>query len=96
MLFATRAFNIVPIAPNAVQYIQSIFLTTDGSNVPGSERITLDGTNGNGYFAGKVGIGTATPASKLHLLDSNSTTLTLQCLDGDCNNRINFIEDGTT
>ncbi|MEI7918770.1 MAG: hypothetical protein WCH65_00725 [bacterium] len=45
MLFAVRAFDITPSIPNAVQYIQQIFLTSDGGN--GTPSITLNGINGS-------------------------------------------------
>ena len=47
VLFIAKSFDIAPIVPNAVQYIQQIFLTTDGSN-QSSTGIVLDGTNGGG------------------------------------------------
>lgn len=53
ILFVTNAFNVTPSTTNAVQYIQSIFLTTDGSNAATTE-ISLDGTNGNWDFAGTI------------------------------------------
>ena len=45
VLFITNGFDITPIAKNAVEYIQSIFLTTDGSNTTPTT-ISLDGANG--------------------------------------------------
>jgi len=43
VLFVTTAFNIVPIAPNAIQYIKTIFLTNDGGNTSATG-IILDGS----------------------------------------------------
>ena len=48
-----RAFDITPTSTNALMYIRSIFLTTDGSNTSPT-RITLDGLGGNAYFAGTI------------------------------------------
>jgi len=39
----TRAFDIVPIAANTIQYIQKVFLTTSGDN-QSAVGIALDGT----------------------------------------------------
>ena len=58
VLFITKAFDIEPITTNTLQYIQKVFLTIDGGNTPGSERISLDGTNGNGTFNGTVSAST--------------------------------------
>ena len=43
VLFVARAFDVGVIMPNAVQYIQKVFLTSDGSN-GGTTGIILDGT----------------------------------------------------
>ncbi len=51
-----RAFDITPTSTNALMYIRSIFLTTDGSNASPT-RITLDGLGGNGTFAGDILVG---------------------------------------
>ena len=48
VLFIARAFDVGVIAPNAVQYIQSVFLTSDGSN-SWTTGIILDGTT-NGWI----------------------------------------------
>jgi len=53
ILFIAKGFNIVPIAPNTIQYIWKIFLTSDGTNTT-TTGISLDGANGNGYFAGTI------------------------------------------
>jgi len=47
VLFVARAFDIGVIMPNAVQYIQKVFLTSDGSN-SWTTGITLDGTTNGG------------------------------------------------
>jgi hypothetical protein len=66
IFFIARAFDVVPIAPNAIQYIQQIFLTNDGSNSPlAITGIILDGTSGDAYFAGNVSIGTTTSLAKV-------------------------------
>jgi len=43
VLLVTRAFDIVPIAANTIQYIQKVFLTTSGDN-QSAVGIALDGT----------------------------------------------------
>ncbi len=48
VLFVARAFDVGVIMPNAVQYIQKVFLTSDGSN-GGTTGIMLDGTT-NGWI----------------------------------------------
>lgn len=67
----SQAFNISPVTRNAVQYISKIFLTTSGDN-NSATGITLDGTNGNAYFAGNVGIGTDTPTSSFDVAGTGS------------------------
>ena len=47
VLFVARAFDVGVIMPNAVQYIQKVFLTSDGSN-SWTTGITLDGTTNGG------------------------------------------------
>ncbi|MEI6673477.1 MAG: hypothetical protein WCL02_09685 [bacterium] len=47
ILFIARAFDIVPVVPNAVQYISKVFLTNDGSNTSATG-IILDGTTNGG------------------------------------------------
>ena len=69
-----RAFDIQPTATNAVQYIQSIFLTQDGDS-NSSTQITLDGTNGNGTFVGSVGANTVI-ATTVNGTNINGTTIT--------------------
>ena len=56
MMLATQAIDINTSLNNAVQYISQIFLTSDGTALT-TPNITLDGTNGNAYFSGNVGIG---------------------------------------
>ena len=55
------AFEIVPIAPNAIQYIQQIFLTDDGSN-DSITGLLLDGRTDGGItitnLTGKIVLGT--------------------------------------
>lgn len=53
ILFIANAFDIVPTAPNAVQYIGKIFLTLNGDN-QSATGISLDGATGNGSFAGTI------------------------------------------
>ena len=55
VVLTTQAFNITTSISNAVQYINRIVLTSDGSN-QGTTGIVLDGTNGNASFSGSVGI----------------------------------------
>ena len=47
LLFVARAFEIVPIANNTVQYIKSIFLTSSGDN-NSTVGIRLDGGSTGG------------------------------------------------
>jgi hypothetical protein len=54
----TQAFDINPSLNNAVQYIQQIFLTTDGSNTSATG-ISLDGTNGDIKALNTLGLGSA-------------------------------------
>ena len=55
VFFVTTAFNIAPIAPNAIQYIKTIFLTTDGSNASATG-IILEWSWGDGRFKNSVTI----------------------------------------
>lgn len=105
----TNAFEITPVTRNAVQYIQSIFLTSDGYSTS-TGTISLDGSNGNAHFAGtvnisgmmntagtgtfggRVGIGTATPASTLHIFDASSTVSINIEASSDTIQKINFID----
>lgn len=79
VLFVARAFDITPSVPNAVQYIQQIFLTTSGANTPGTNRISLDGINGNGTFSGTV---SANTISGTNIKGTTITGSTI-CLAGD-------------
>ena len=47
ILFIARAFEVGVIAPNAVQYIQKVFLTNDGSNAS-TTGVIVDGTTNGG------------------------------------------------
>lgn len=69
LLATTQAFQISTSLTNAVQYIQHIILTVDGSNLT-STKIDLDGSNGDAYFMGKIGIGTNSPTAKLTISGS--------------------------
>jgi hypothetical protein len=60
----TQAFEIDSSLDNAIQYINQIFLTVDGSNITDTG-ISLDGTNGDAYFSGTVSIGTTTSLAKV-------------------------------
>jgi len=53
IVFTTTAFNITPSVPNAIQYIKTIFLTSNGSNTS-STGIILDGSGGTAWFSGDV------------------------------------------
>ena len=53
MFFVTTAFEIVPIAPNAVSFIKTIFLTNNGSNVS-PMGIILEWLGGHGWFQWSV------------------------------------------
>jgi len=61
ILFAAKGFEIVPIAPNAIQYIQQIFLTASGSN-QSATGVWIDGRMEGGItianLTGKVVLGT--------------------------------------
>jgi len=89
VLFVARAFDITPSVPNAVQYIQKVFLTTSGGNIPGTERIILDGTNGNGTFVWSVTAntvnGTTVNGTTISGTNIKGTTITGTkiCLVGD-------------
>ncbi|MEI6118649.1 MAG: hypothetical protein WCP92_05495 [bacterium] len=66
IIVVTNAFDITPSTINAVQYIQSIFLTASGNNTSATG-IYLDGTSGDAYFAGNVGIGKTNPTNNLEV-----------------------------
>lgn len=53
VLFATKAFNIEPIAPNAVLFIKSIFLTQSGNN-SSSTGIVLEWSGGTVWIKWNV------------------------------------------
>jgi len=53
VFFVTNAFTIAPIAPNAIQYIKTIFLTRDGSNTSATG-IILEWLSGDGRFRNSV------------------------------------------
>ncbi len=55
VVLATQGFNITTNLGNTIQYIGKIILTSDGSS-QGSTGIILDGTHGNAFFSGNVGI----------------------------------------
>lgn len=62
----TQAFDISTYLTNSVQYIQQIILTNDGSNsASATTGIILDGSGGNAFFGGQVGIGTTGPIATL-------------------------------
>jgi hypothetical protein len=42
VLFGVRAFTVTPIAPNAIMFIKTIFLTSSGSNTSATG-IVLEG-----------------------------------------------------
>lgn len=65
-ILATQAINISTSLSNAVQYIQKIIITSDGSN-SGTTGIVLDGSGGNAFFIGTVAIGTNNFASALNV-----------------------------
>ncbi len=69
VLFVTKAFDITPSVPNAIQYIGQIFLTQSGYQ-SNTTTISLDGTNGNWSFAGRV--------------DATTLSGRTLCLSGDC------------
>lgn len=53
VLFVTNAFNIEPIAPNAVIFIKSIFLTQSGNNTSATG-IVLEWSGGSAWIKGNV------------------------------------------
>lgn len=53
VMLMTQAFNIVPISPNVIQYIKTIFLTTDGSNTSATG-IILEWSWGDGRFKNSI------------------------------------------
>ena len=78
VMFATQAtFQISPIAKNTQQLIQKIILTSNGST-SGTSNITLDGTTGNAYFGGNVGIGTTSPTAELEVVGDMKTLGSLE------------------
>ncbi len=74
VLFVTKAFDITPSVPNAIQYIGQIFLTQSGYQ-SNTTTISLDGTNGNWSFAGTL-------SGKL--IKGTTWNLSTLCLSGDC------------
>mgnify|MGYP003638660986 CR=1 FL=1 len=70
----------------------SIFAVSDISGVP-----ILDvNSSGTSYFSGDVGIGTASPASKLHLSTAGSSIFTIQNTTNSGNATLNFRDEGNT
>lgn len=66
MLGTYASVSINTSLNNAVQYIQKIVLTNDGGNSNNSTTgIMLDGSNGNAFFSGNVGIGTSSTSERL-------------------------------
>ena len=61
VMLATQALDINTSLNNAVQYINQIFVTSDGSPT-GTDGVFIDGSNG-----GKIGIGTNSPTQKLEV-----------------------------
>lgn len=56
VLFISNAFfEVTPIARNAVQYINRVLFTTDG-NYGSPITVDIEGSIGNAYFAGNVGV----------------------------------------
>ena len=64
MLFIARAFEITPVTNQVKSYFNKIIFTASGNNTSATG-IVLDGTNGDAYFRGMVGIGDDTPAYPL-------------------------------
>lgn len=65
VVLTTYWLSIDPSVNNAVQYIQKIVLTSNGT-ATGTTGIVLDGS-GNAYFSGNVGIGTGTSSVALEV-----------------------------
>ena len=53
VLFATKAFNISPIATLSKAYFTTLIFNASGNNT-GITGIILDGLSGNAYFAGTI------------------------------------------
>lgn len=53
LIFATRAFEIMPIVPNTINYLKTIFLTTNGSNTA-TNGVILEWSGGNWRFKGSL------------------------------------------
>jgi len=78
VMFMAKAFEVTPVATNAVMYIRDILITTDGSSSAG-QRIALQWASGNGSFSGTV---TATTLSGTNIRGTTITGTTI-CLVGD-------------
>ncbi len=64
VLFGVKAFTIAPIAPNAVIFIKSIFLTKSGTNMS-TTGIYLEWSGGHAWFQWSVTIASITGATVL-------------------------------
>jgi len=53
ILLVTKAFDIQPSARNLYNFLNTMYLTDDGSDI-GTKNIVLDGTNGDATFAGTI------------------------------------------
>ncbi|MCX6823184.1 MAG: hypothetical protein NTX91_04320 [candidate division SR1 bacterium] len=91
VILATQAFEIDTSLNNAVQYISQIILTNDGTNTA-STAIELDGSNGNAYFSGQVGIGTNTPSQALEI--NGNVSLTTGGRMGATTNQVYMAKNG--
>ena len=72
LFFARASFDITPNATNAIMYMAQIFLTQSGNNTSATG-ISLDGTVGNAFFNGKVGIWLSGPIYNLDVYKDTSS-----------------------
>lgn len=64
VMLATQALQINTMVTNSIQYIGKTIMTAGGANA-GPETIILDGSGGNAFFSGNVGIGESPSTPKL-------------------------------
>lgn len=73
VMLATQALQINTMVTNSVQYIGKTIMTAGGANA-GPETIILDGSGGNAFFSGNVGIGITGSLYKFYLMSHQSVS----------------------